>query len=169
MEIVTDEVVDFTEKKFTSKAGKPTTVQLMNLKTFGPVSLGFTKPETLPFVEGDSVTVQVEKNYGEWQYKGEAPTGSIATVSTAPAPTPRGGGRGGFAMVPKVFPVPDTHGDMAIIHQNSLTNARALVQGLYETSHKDVDEKSIEELTVLIKSIAYDFVAFSAGHDLKEK
>ena len=73
MEIVTDEVVEFFDYKFTSKAGKPCTVKKMTLKEFGPVSLGFTKPETLPFVEGDSVTVQLEKNYGEWQYKGDKP------------------------------------------------------------------------------------------------
>ena len=164
MEIVTDEVVDFFVHKFTSKAGKPCSVNKMNLKTFGEVSLGFTKPETLPFVAGDHVSINVEKNYGEWQYKGEAAAGSTATVSTAPTPAPKAGA---MVFVPKEFPVPDKHGDMAIIHQNSLTNARALVCALIEQGAVDTDDP--DAIVALIKSVAYDFVAFSAGHDLREK
>ncbi len=56
MEIIKDEVVNFFPHKFKSKAGKDCTVQKMTLKTFGPVSLGFIKTETLPFVPGDTVS-----------------------------------------------------------------------------------------------------------------
>ena len=172
-EIVTDEVVEFFDHKFTAKSGKPTTVKKMTLKDFGPVSLGFTKPETLPFVEGDTVTIEVEKNYGEWQYKGEAPSGSIATVSTPPAAAPKGGGgSGGFMMVPKVFPVPDAHGDMAIIHQNSLTNARALVESdtywsaWIDEKRSTPNRKDIEDEII---RLAYRFADFSSGRDLEKK
>lgn len=174
METVTDEVVEFFVHKFTSKAGKPVSVNKMTLKEFGPISLGFTKPETLPFIEGDNVAVEVEKNYGEWQYKGVAPTGAVATLKTPPAAAPKGGsGKGpAFAMVPKVFPVPPNHGDMAIIHQNSLTNARALVSEngymdlMEEQKGKSLTTKEVEDEII---RLAYRFADFSSGADLTEK
>jgi hypothetical protein len=168
MEVVADEVVEFFVHKFKSKAGKDCSVNKMTLKGYGPVSLGFTKPETLPFVEGDHVVIHVEKNFGEWQYKGEAP-GAVATVATPPAATPRAGGGGGFKMAPKVFPVPPLHGDMAIIHQNSLTNARAYVSDLVVAGvepYASMDEETRVEAMV---SMAYRFADFSSGADLVKK
>jgi hypothetical protein len=174
MEVVQDEVVDFWVDKFKSKAGKDVAVQKMTLKEFGPVSLGWTKPETLPFIEGDTVVINVEKNYGQYEYKGEAPIGTTPTLSkpaAKAAPRSGGGGKPGFAMVPKVFPVPPTHGDMAIIHQNSLTNARALVettdyQGLMEQGKgSGITTKDVEDEII---RLAYRFADFSSGADLRE-
>lgn len=165
-EVLNDEVVEFFQDKFTSKAGKPVTINKMTLKKFGPVSLGFTKPETLPFVEGDNVAIKVTKNYGEWQYKGEADPGDVPTLATPPASAPRGGAPGGkpaFAMVPKVFPVPQTHGDMAIIHQNSLTNAIKFHE-LQMMASPD-EAPSVEQ----VLETAYRFADFSSGADLTKK
>jgi hypothetical protein len=169
MDVIADEVVEFFPHTFKSKAGKDTTVQKMNLKGFGPVSLGFTKPETLPFAEGDHVVINVEKKFGEYQYQGEAPAGATPTLTAPLASAPRGGGGGGkpgFAMVPKVFPVPPKHGDMAIIHQNSLTNARAYVAELTSAGVAPYADMTDDERVAAIVAMAYRFADFSSGADL---
>lgn len=171
MEVVKDVVKEFFENKFISKGGKPTTINMIRLEDFGEVSLGFTKPVTLPFGVGEAVSINVEKNYGKWEYKGEAPAGSVATMSEAPAAAPKGGGGGG-GFTPKVFPVPVDHGDMAIIHQNSLTNAIKLVESDLYTSAWDIDkpgEVSRETVVEEVLNVAYRFADFSSGADLKKK
>ena len=69
MEVVKGKIVDFSSETKTSKAGKPYTTHAMIFDEFGPVSLGFTKPETLPFAKNDLVAVEVEKKFGEWQFQ----------------------------------------------------------------------------------------------------
>jgi hypothetical protein len=81
-------------------------------------------------------------------------------MSTAPVAAPRaeGGGRGGYA--PKPFPVPDTHGDMSIIHQNSLANALRFYELGVEYGDQDVPTKE------QVIDLAYEFAAFSSGAHL---
>ena len=77
-------------------------------------------------------------------------------MSTPPAKAPySGGGGGGAKFTPKVFPVPADHGDMAIIHQNSLTNALKYFE---LRGDKPTTAKVIEQ--------AYEFAAFSSGAHL---
>jgi hypothetical protein len=157
MEVIKDKVVDFSSASKTSKAGKPYTVHTCVLEVFGPVSLGFTKPETLAFGKNDMVAMEVDKKFGEWQYQRTVDLGEEATLSTPPAAAPKAawGGGGGGKFVPKVFPVPADHGDMAIIHQNSLTNALKF----YELSdHVPTSEEVIKQ--------AYVFADFSSGAHL---
>lgn len=168
MEVVEDKVIEFFVHKFTSAAGKPCSVHKMTLAKFGPVSLGFTKPETLPFVEGDSIVINVENKFGEWQYQGEATAGATVTAATPPAKKAWSGG-GGFKAAPKVFPIPPKHGDMAIIHQNSLTNAREMVcseeysEALAMAKSNPLTPKEMEDEVI---RLAYRFADFSSGADL---
>lgn len=155
MEIVKGKIVDFSSETKTSKAGKPYTVHTAVFDEFGPVSLGFTKPETLPFGKNDVVAVEVEKKFGEWQFQRQVSIDEEATMSTPPAKAPYSGGGGGSKFVPKVFPVPADHGDMAIIHQNSLTNAIKF----YELTGKTPDVAGVIDL-------AYEFADFSSGAHL---
>jgi hypothetical protein len=82
-------------------------------------------------------------------------------MSTAPvaAPKAEGGGRGSYA--PKPFPVPDTHGDMSIIHQNSLSNALRFYE--LQATASDNSAPSVEEVIEL----AYEFADFSSGKHLE--
>ena len=161
MEIVKDKVVDFSSETKTSKAGKPYTVHNVVLEEFGPVSLGFTKPETLAFAKNDMVAMEVEKKFGQWQYTRQVGIDSEATVSTPPAAAPKApwGGGGGGKFTPKVFPVPADHGDMAIIHQNSLTNALKFMELRSNVTGEGTTEDEVIKL-------AYQFADFSSGAHL---
>ena len=157
MEVVKDVVTDFTSEAKVSRAGKPYTEMGMVLKDFGPVSLGFTKPATLPFKEGDTVAIEVDFKFGKYQYERQVDIDTEATL-TAPKPkAPRSGGYGKGGGTPKVFPVPEDHGDMSIIHQNSLTNA-------IKFHEINGSKPSVEE----VLDVAYAFADFSSGRHLEK-
>ena len=158
MEVVVDTIKEFDEFKGTSKAGKPYTVNLAVFEEFGVVSLGFNKPDAIGLKAGEKVAIEIEKKFGKWEYQRQVDIDTPATMTTAPVAAPRaeGGGRGGYA--PKPFPVPDTHGDMSIIHQNSLSNALRY----YELVGKSV-APSVEDVIEL----AYEFADFSSGKHLE--
>jgi len=161
MEIVKDKVVDFSSESKISKAGKPYTTHNIVFKTFGPVSLGFTKPETLSFSKNDKVAIEIEKKFGQWQFVRQASIDEEATCETPPAAAPKAPWGGGGKFVPKVFPVPADHGDMAIIHQNSLTNAIKLLELRSVTLDKEIDLS-----TEAVINLAYELAAFSSGAHL---
>lgn len=156
METIKDKVVDFSTESKTSKAGKPYTTHNIVFEKFGPVTTGFTKPETLPFGKNDTVAIEIEKKFGKWEYVRQCPIDTEATLEAPPA-KPEGGwkGGGGKKWEPKVFPVPPDHGDMAIIHQNSLTNALKFYELLGKAP--DVDD---------VINLAYEFADFSSGAHL---
>ena len=155
---IKDKVVDFSSESKTSKAGKPYTVHTAVMETFGPVSLGFTKPETLSFEKNDTVAIEIEKKFGQWQMIRQVGIDTEPTLTTPPAAAPRSGG--GFSKrEPKVFPVPPTHGDMAIIHQNALTNAIKYAEYIYQKDGKPYTPDGIIDL-------AYQFADFSSGAHL---
>ncbi len=164
MEIVKDKIVDFNSETKTSKAGKPYTVHNIVFAEFGPVSLGFTKPETLPFAKNDVVAIEVEKKFGQWQFTRQVGIDEDATMTTPPATHTGGsgwkGGSGGGKFAPKVFPVPADHGDMAIIHQNSLTNAIKLLE------LRSGEGVGVDTSTEAVINLAYELAAFSSGAHL---
>ena len=161
MEVVVDTIKEFDEFKGTSKAGKPYTVNLAILDTFGSVSLGFNKPDAIGLKVGEKVAIEIEKKFGKWEYVRSVDIDTPATMFICPpvaAPRAEGGGRGGYA--PKPFPVPDNHGDMSIIHQNSLTNA---IRFFELNTGKGVGPPSKEAVIEL----AYEFADFSSGKHLE--
>lgn len=158
IEVVNDKVVTFGSETKTSKAGKAYTIHTVVLEKFGPISLGFTKPETLSAAAGDQLAMEVEKKFGQWQMVRELDKDAEATMTVPPATAPKGGG---FRKAePKVFPVPADHGDMAIIHQNALTNA---IRYYSEVSGKTGDIWDVDDVI----SLAYVFADFSSGAHLK--
>ena len=63
----------------------------------------------------------------------------------------------------KVFPVPPTHGDMAIIRQNALTNAVSTVADFVATQPAE-KWPDLEKWSDMDITIAYKYQKFSSGH-----
>lgn len=162
MEVVNDVLKEFDTFKGTSKAGKPYTVNLAIFEEFGTVSLGFNKPDALGLKAGEKIAIEIEKKFGKWEFVRTVDIDTEATLLRAPIPEPKvvsgGAPRGGYA--PKPFPVPDTHGDMSIIHQNSLTNAIRY----FELKVSDGDNAPNKEQVI---ELAYEFADFSSGKHLE--
>jgi hypothetical protein len=112
------------------------------------VNIGF-KPI---FSVGDVVTLNVEEKFGELKMVTAGAATTSASSSPGTKPTSFTGGKN------TVFPVPHTHGDMAIIRQNALTNA-VNWWNINNTVAMERDE-AIEEMI----KIAYKFAEFSSGH-----
>ncbi len=175
MEVVNDVLKEFDVFKGTSKAGKPYSVNLAVFEEFGTVSLGFNKPDALGLKAGEKVAIEIEKKFGKWEYVRTVDIDTEATLLRAPIPEPKvvsgGTPRGGYA--PKPFPVPDTHGDMSIIHQNSLTHAREVVmtEAYAELMEDQMEGKSNEEVKQIVVdeiiNLAYQFADFSSGKHLE--
>lgn len=167
MDVVKDKVVDFSSESKTSKAGKHYTVHSVVLETFGPVTLGFTKPETLPFSKGDHVTMQVDFNYGKYEFKSLESDSTPATLVTPPSKKSFGGKGGGSPrkdFKEGMFPIPDDHGDMAILHQNALTNAIKLAELRMDHEFGNGDHLATDNIIEL----AYELVEFTSGKHLEK-
>ena len=160
MEVVVDTIKEFTTQSGTAKAsGKPYTVNLVVFDTFGVVSLGFNKPDAIGLKVGEKTAVEVEFKYGKWEYQRTVDVDTEATLTTPPAKASPTGGRGG-GRAPKPFPVPDNHGDMSIIHQNSLSNALRYFE-LMQAHGAGAPNKE------LVIELAYEFADFSSGKHLE--
>lgn len=127
---------------------------------------GFTVPSKVGITTGTEVS-------------GEATTGSYG-LSLDPKSVRVGGG-GGIttpvssgaavsssyvpkkAFVEKVFPVPPTHGDMAIIRQNALTNAVATVADYVATQPAE-KWPDLDKWGDMVIDVAYKYAKFSSGH-----
>lgn len=118
------------------------------------VNCGFNKPT---FEQGEVVNLEVENKFGGWQYVGPAKQGSepVRKVTKA-SPMPSAGNK-------PAFPVGKDTKDMSIIRQNSLTHATKIVEQalLAEIVQQP---NSLEDLTELVISVAYDLTEFSSGH-----
>ena len=175
MEVVNDVLKEFDTFKGTSKAGKPYTVNLAIFEEFGTVSLGFNKPDALGLKAGEKIAIEIEKKFGKWEYVRTVDIDTEATLLRAPIPEPKvvsgGTPRGG---APKPFPVPDTHGDMSIIHQNSLTSAREVVMNEHyleawgdEFQKRESRDPTSKDVLDEIVRVAYEFADFSSGKHLE--
>jgi hypothetical protein len=113
--------------------------------------VGFSQP----FKVGDSISVDVETKFGELK---------VTSSSVAADSGTKGVPMGTKAYAPStgkntVFPVPNTHGDYAIIRQNALTNAVAIVSQRSDWRSEDVD--TVSERVI---RLAYKFAEFTSGH-----
>ncbi len=164
METVVDTIKGFDTQSGTAKtSGKAYTVNLVVFDTFGVVSLGFNKPDAIGLKVGEKTAVEVEFKYGKWEYQRTVDVDTVATLTTPPAKASGGGGRGTFTpRAPKPFPVPDNHGDMSIIHQNSLSNALRY----FELQNAGSSGKICPSVAEVIE-LAYEFADFSSGKHLE--
>lgn len=168
MDVVVDTIKEFTTQSGTAKAsGKPYTVNLAVLDTFGPVSLGFNKPDAIGLMVGGKYAMEVEFKYGKWEYQRTVDIDTKATLTTPPAKAASGGGGRGYGGKPPTpFPVPDNHGDMSIIHQNSLSNALRYYELRLKTSDFEEDNADMPTTAEVIE-LAYEFADFSSGKHLE--
>lgn len=157
------------QRNFTSKAGKNLTVHSVQVDGTW-IEVGFKQPYNV----GSIITADVEYAYKRYQItpnpanpalpqvpgSGGAAAGAPAAVSSAPSTTSQA------SSGPSSFPIPMTAGrETAIIRQNALTNAVAVVNAL--SGETDFSMSEGGELKARIDSIiatAYKFAAFSSGN-----
>lgn len=150
------------------KAGGTFTVNIVTLNTGVEIDFGF-KPAFGKV--GDTVEWSVMKKYGKYEFA--APTAAPGLPAAFPA---RGAAVAPSTLTPpavtpgpaafyggKPFPLPQTHGDTAIIRQNALTNANKIVDDWY-SGNPENDRGTVEQYTDLIIKSAYKLAAFSSGN-----
>ena len=112
------------------------------------IDFTFTTGAYGPKIEPSAVSVKATGS-------GAAPV--RATPTDAGATTARSG---------RVFPVPATSGEIAIIRQNALTNARELVTAYPSKFNCDSDG---EAMVNAILEVARAFADYTSGRDVEEK
>lgn len=162
----TFQVASIKSRDVTTKFGQKKAYDLFDT-TGNKYGFGFTDPATRGINVGSFVTGDVTVDKFGAKLDGKACTvastgtvSAVADVGSASAPS-SGGGKKDF--VPKVFPVPATHGDMAIIRQNALSNATAMVSDFVATLPAE-KFPAIDAWTDMIIDVAYKFTKFSSGH-----
>jgi hypothetical protein len=132
-------------------------------------ALGFTDPATKGINVSCYVTGPTEVDKYGPKFDGRTitvsatpPVGgvSVAAPDSGSAATPA---YSRPAYKDKIFPVPPTHGDMAIIRQNALSNATALVSDYVATLPAEQFPK-LDAWSDLVIDVAYKFAKFSSGH-----
>lgn len=148
------------------KTGGTYTVNIVTLDSGVEVDFGFKAP---PFAVGDSVFLEVMKEYGAYKFKNQH-TADPGFPKAFPA---RGAGSvGGIKDASGVsdsvrhgrgtFPIPREDYQTSIIRQNALTNAVKLMgDTAAQVGYVDGD---LDRLSNEAIRIAYKFASFSAGH-----
>lgn len=142
---------------FTSKAGKTFTEHLVVTQDGEKVSVGLKQKYRV----GDRINVDVDQKFGKLQEVGPptgVPTKAPAKSTVAAAPYSS-----------RTFPVPELSGEMAIIRQNALTNARELVGykssiAVASNTPKAERDQIYDALVEDVLRIAYKFADFTSGH-----
>lgn len=144
-----------------NRYGKPIVIHYVVTADGDRVSIGFKQT----YKVGDKFSADVETSYGELKFVGPAsgpatPKNTTAGPKNASNKSEGGGGR--------VFPVPELSGEMSIIRQNALTNARELVVAtiadLPDGATKAEREQFYDAVVEDILRVAYKFADFSSGH-----
>jgi len=134
-------------------SGKPFTKWFMDLEDGTKVCAGFRKPAS--YTVGQRLSANIEKNqWGDWEIKAASAGGATAPAQQSGGFKPGASGR--------PFPVPKTSGEVAIIRQNALTNANALVSTMAVLDHPSLEIHG-GDLAELVIEIAYKFAEFSTG------
>lgn len=124
-------------------------------------SYGFKRPA---FKEGDTINFSsTEGKYGK-----EIDPMSVKTLSSGGGADPAVGASSPSPAAPraygppaKVFPIPPTHGDRAIVRQNALTNARELVAAAMVGAKGGVEVG--DSVISRIIAIAKQFESYTSG------
>jgi hypothetical protein len=128
---------------------------------------GFTDPNKVGASVGSTISGEVTiSTYGlamdpKSVRTGGAPGEAAKPSTTTPTSYPRTGGTSGYKE--KTFPVPPTHGDMAIIRQNALTNAVATVAD-YIATQDSAKWPDLNKWGDMVIEVAYKYAKFSSGH-----
>ncbi len=162
---VTNFVVNSVEiKPVNTKYGMKNTYTLQT--TIGKVKYGWKDPRKAGIDAGTALEAVVNQG----QYGAEIVDGTVKVISTGnpvaatPAPAITGNkptyGGGGAGAAGRPFPVPKTSGELAIIRQNALTNAVAVINNY----GGELDAQlTLDEYTDKIIEIAYKFADFTSG------
>jgi hypothetical protein len=140
----------------------------------GTYGFGFKKPT---FNIGDEINFDFENTkYGNQVLHETLVLVSSSGGTSAPTGTPPA--RGGYAssrpsgMASRPFPIPDTHGDRAIVRQNALGHATKLVVDagmfVHATTEENRPNQAMEVAKTVIK-VASLFEAYACGDLDKEK
>lgn len=132
-------------------------------------SYGFKSPAKEGITDGADIEFETEMDrYGPKVQEGTVTvhtSGTGAAPKAAAKPAAFSGGGGGRA--DRVFPVPATSGEIAIIRQNALTNARELVAAYpsaFGCGNGDGD-KMVER----ILAVAAEFADYTSGRSVEKK
>lgn len=115
-----------------------------------------------PAKSGISVgsVVNASGEVGKYGINLDAKTVSVGGTVDKSAAKPASGGSGWGAAKP--FPLPNTHGDTAIIRQNALTNAVATVADFVATQPTE-KWPDLDTWTDMVITTAYKYAEFSSG------
>lgn len=135
--------------KTAKSSGRSFRIHYAELESGEVINVGFSQP----FKVGDSISVDVETKFGELKVTSSsvAPDSGTKSVPVGTKPYAPSTGKN------TVFPVPNTHGDYAIIRQNALT---AAVNAAGPRSATGSDEEYAERVI----KMAYKFAEFTSGH-----
>lgn len=149
-------------ESFTTTAGRPLVRHYVNTADGEKIAVGLKQKYRV----GDRINVDVEVKFGKLSEVGP-PTGVASASQPAAANKPA---------VPDVrspfnrtFPVPELSGEMAIIRQNALTNARELVSKSFSAlvppgATKAERDQYYDAMIEDVLRVAYKFADFTSGH-----
>lgn len=122
--------------------------------------MAFTNPSRSGISVGTVVNANGEEDkYGIKLDPKTISIGGKVTSGGAVAPAKSAGSPSSYG---KVFPLPPTHGDTAIIRQNALTNAVATVADFIATQPTE-KWPDLDKWTDMVIDTAYKFAEFSSG------
>lgn len=127
---------------------------------------GFTNPNNKGIHPGTTFTAEVTRG-GQYGPKINLNTvqlvgaGDNVPPPATPDPVSRPQNRENYQK--KVFPVPPTHGDIAIIRQNSLARAVELVTKYIEMPDEAQEEEFLADVAEMALNLAARFADYSSG------
>lgn len=148
--VVAGKVTEISTRTVNTKFG-PKPAFTVNLDNGSSFTTDFKNPASLGISVGDNVSANCQENKYGPKFESLAAPG---TAGTAPPVGTRSGGAAG-----RPFPVPKNSGEMAIIRQNSLTNAVNWYNNLVGTEAEQDDDLVSERIIAM----AYRFAEFSSG------
>ena len=161
MTVYNFEVARIDSRPVTGKFGPATVYDLVGADGT-KYSYGFTNPSKAGITVGTVVTGSGTSD--KWGVKIDPKTVTVGGgLSASPkAADASAKPHGGSASYGKIFPVPKTHGDTAIIRQNALTNAVATVADFIATQPTE-KWPSLEEWQDMVIATALKYAEFSSG------
>jgi hypothetical protein len=167
MASITFEVGSINERVVTTKFGQKKVYDL--LATDGTkYSYGFKDPARAGIAVGTTISGEATiDRFGTKLDPDSVRLGGVPTGTGGPSPlpvSPPSYTKKAWEPTPaKVFPVPATHGDMAIIRQNALTNAVSTVADFVATQPAE-KWPDLDKWSDMVITIAYKYQKFSSGH-----
>lgn len=158
----TIEVAAINERPVTTRFGEKKAYDIV--ATDGTkYGFAFTNPARQGITVGTKFSAQGEA--GRYGIGLDPKTVTVGVELSATATTPaanKAQGATSYGRAEKVFPLPPTHGDTAIIRQNALTNAVATVADFVATQPTE-KWPDLDKWTDMVITTAYKYAEFSSG------